>query len=129
MRLLVLDGSLVLRLLVERIVPADVEVESASSFEQACETLDAHPPDAVIVNLGPSELPWARIQRQCHEHDPPIPILFESCIFATPDEAGLDEVSDYGAFIRKPYHKEQLVAEIDRLMRLAQEARGGISAA
>ena len=120
LRLLVLDGSLVLRHVVERLVPADVEVESADTFEQAYSVLCAHPPDAVIVNLGPSPLPWRELQSCCHEHEPPIPVLFESCVFATAEEAGLDEVSGIGSFLSKPYHTDQLRSEIDRLVTLAR---------
>ena len=125
LRLLVLDGSLVLRHLVERLVPADVEVESADTFEQANSVLCGHPPDAVIVNLGPSPLPWREIQSCCQEHEPPIPVLFESCVYATPEEAGLDEINGTASFLSKPYPMEKLRAEIERLVNLG---RGGLLA-
>lgn len=119
MRLLVLDGSRILRRVVERIVSAEVEIESAETFDDAHREICDHPPDAVIVNLGPSDLPWHEIQRCCHEHNPPIPVLFESCVCRTPQEAGLEELDPYSAFLPKPYHAQELRDHIERLLRLA----------
>jgi len=122
LRLLVLDGSLLLRSVVERLVPADVDVESADSFEKAYSVLCAQPPDAVIVNLGPSALPWREIQACCLEHQPPIPVLFESCVYKSAEEAGLDAVRGPCSFLSKPYHTVQLSTEIDRLLSLARSS-------
>jgi DNA-binding response OmpR family regulator len=119
-RLLVLDGSLVLRHVVARLVPSDVAVESAATFDEAWRVLTQRPPDALIVTLGPSDLPWRRIQRRCHESDPPIPVLFESCVHPTPEEAGLDAIDGLSSFLGKPYPASQLRSEIDRLLRLAE---------
>ncbi len=123
MRLLVLDGSTVLRRVVERLAPAGVQVESADTFETAYATLRERPPDALIVTLGPSDLPWSEIQRCCLEHEPPIPALFESCVWQDPEEAGLSEISSSSSFLRKPYSTEELRAEIDRLLAVAASSR------
>jgi DNA-binding response OmpR family regulator len=119
LRLLVLDGSSLLRDLVARLVSGDVEIESAETFAEADRILEGRPPHAVVVNLGPSDLPWREIQRRCQSHDPPIPVLFESCVFESVEEAGLRELNGFSSFITKPYHAEELKTQIDRLLRIA----------
>jgi DNA-binding response OmpR family regulator len=123
LRLLVLDGSRVLRQVVERLVSSEVEVESADTFDEAYDVLCGRPPDAAIVTLGPSELPWRKIQRCCFEHQPPIPVLFESCVFHDAEEAGLDDLDDLGAFLTKPYHTAELKGAIDGILRIAERTR------
>ena len=119
MELLVLDGSLVLPSLVRRLAPPGVDVESASSFDEARQRLRRRPPQALIVNLTPAELPWQEIQAFCQEHSPPIPVLYESCVHHSPDEAGLTALNGSGRFIEKPYSVDELRAEILRLMAAA----------
>jgi len=126
MRLLVLDGSLVLPCLVRRLAPPGLEVEEASSFEKAVTVLMADPPDAVIANIGPSELPWQELKDFCQNHTPKIPVLFESCIFQSPDDAGLDDLSHTSFFLNKPYSTEELRTAIRLLVKWA-EKRGADS--
>jgi DNA-binding response OmpR family regulator len=109
-------------------VAADVEIDSATTFDEAHRELCEHPPDALIVNLGPSELPWRELQRRCREHVPPIPVLFESCVLRSPQEAGLEELDAYSAFLRKPYHAQELRIHIERLLRLASGEETGVAA-
>ncbi len=121
MRLLVLDGSRVLHTLVRRLAPSGVDVEEALTFHEAEQTLRERPPDAVIVNLTPAELPWAELKRLCQTHTPPIPVLYESCIHQCPSEAGLGELHPTGEFLTKPYSVSELRRQIDRLVHLARQ--------
>lgn len=123
MRLLVLDESQVLVSVVKRVVPASVEVETAGTFEAAWQVLRQRTPDAVIANLGPNDLPWDSMRAYCQEHDPKIPVLFESCVHRSPTEAGLGPLNHNAVFIRRPCPLDELKAEIDRLVRTALQAR------
>lgn len=116
MRLLVLDGSLVLPSLVRRLAPAEVEVEAADSFERAVARLIAHPPDAVIVNVGPADLPWQQLKSFCEGHTPKIPVLFESCVYRDPAEAGLTPLDPSASFLCKPYSVDDLRSAIRLLI-------------
>lgn len=117
MRLLVLDGSLVLPSLVRRLVPDDVQVEVADEFDRAVAILTANPPDAVIANVGPSDLPWQELKTFCQNHSPTIPVLFESCVYPGPDEAGLDSLKQSAYFLAKPYPVDDLKKAIRLLIR------------
>ncbi len=119
-RLLVLDGSRVLPAVVARLVPSGVEVESARSFREASRRLRERPPEALIVNVGPSPLPWRQLQELCASHRPPIPVLYESCVYHDPVEAGLGQLSPCGHFLEKPYSIDQLRREIDWLVDQAE---------
>ena len=120
MRILILDGSRVLIELVRRLVPPGVVVEVASSFDQALLVLLRDPPDAIIANVGPSDLRWKRIQDLCHEQHPPIPALFESCVFGSPSEAGFNDLDAWSHFLSKPYHAADLEHELQRLIQTAE---------
>ncbi len=120
MRILILDGSRVLIELVRRLVPPGVVIESATSFDQALLILLKNPPDAIIANVGPSDLRWKKIQDLCHEHQPPIPALFESCVFASPAEAGFNDLDVWSHFLPKPYHATDLEHELQRLIETAE---------
>ena len=125
MQLLVLDGSRVLPSLVKRLAPPGVDVESATSFAEARLRLEKSPPQALIVNVTPAELPWREIQVLCQEHSPPIPVLYESCVHHSPDDAGLAALNGTGRFLEKPYSLDELRAEILRLMTAAEDATDG----
>jgi CheY-like chemotaxis protein len=122
LRILILDGSRVLLELVRRLVPPEVVIESASSFDQALLILLKNPPDAIIANVGPADLRWKRIQDLCHEHSPPIPALFESCVFSSPAEAGFNDLDAWSHFLPKPYHTADLEHELQRLIEAASSA-------
>ena len=117
MHLLVLDGSLVLPSLVRRLAPDGVDVESAATFDEARLRLQQSPPHALIVNLTPARLPWQELQNLCQDHSPPIPVLYESCVHHSPEEAGLTSLNYSGHFLKKPYSLEDLRGEIQRLVK------------
>lgn len=121
MHLLVLDGSRVLPSLVRRLAPPGVDVEFAATFAEARLRLEQSPPQAMIVNLTPAELPWQELQRLCQGHSPPIPVLYESCVHHSPGEAGLESLNHSGRFLEKPYSLDELRSEIQRLIEDAGE--------
>lgn len=125
LRLLVLDGSLVLPSLVRRLVPEGVEIEVADEFDRAIAILTVNPPDAVIANVGPSDLPWQELKTYCQNHTPKIPVLFESCVYPSPDEAGLDSLNHSAYFLAKPYPVDDLKKAIRLLIRWVEKS--GIS--
>ena len=99
-----------------------MEVESASSFDHAVRILSLNPPDAVIANIGPADLHWTRIQEICHDHRPPIPVLYESCVFTDATDAGFRDLDTWSAFLRKPYHAEDLKTQVQRLLAAARRS-------
>jgi len=107
-------------MVVRHLTPAEVEVEEAHSFDQAVGKLRTDPPDALIVNVIPVDLNWHDLKTFCETHSPRIPVLFESCVYRSPEEAGLGALDDSASFLTKPYHVDQLRAEIDRLLASAQ---------
>ncbi len=115
MRLLVLDGSRLLPWLVRRLAPAGVEVEIVASSGEALRVLREHPPDAAIVNVDPGGPPWQEIGRRCLERRPLIPVLFESNVFRTASEAGV-ELRDGAAFLPSPTHAPELRGALARLV-------------
>jgi DNA-binding response OmpR family regulator len=122
LRLLVLDGSRVLPAVVARLVREDVEVESARTFAEASRQLREHTPEALIVNVGPSALPWQKLHEFCTRHQPPIPVLYESCVYHNATEAGLGRLSPWGHFLQKPYSIAQLRSEVDWLVHQAESS-------
>ncbi len=120
MRLLVLSGSRVLPTVVARLVPEGVEVEEARTLADASRRLREHPPEAMIVNVRPASAPWEELRELCEHHDPPIPVLYESCVFHDPAEAGLGRLSSCGHFLEKPYTIAQLRDEVEWLVREAE---------
>ncbi len=120
MHLLVLDGSRVLHSLVRRLAPEGVDIESVASFDDALKRLALRPPQALIVNLTPADLPWGELQRLCQRHLPPIPVLYESCVHRDPLDAGLEVLNGSGNFLTKPYSLDELRHEIARLVEAAE---------
>lgn len=116
MRLLIIDESGVLPWVIQRLVPLGVDIEWVTSYRQAEQALRAHPPDAAIVSLTPARLPWRSFQSLCATQAPPVPVLYESCVYASPDEAGLTPVEGYAAFLKKPAPKADLQFALERLV-------------
>lgn len=117
MRFLVLDGSHLLVSLIQRILDGRIELEEVATFEDALQALESRPPEAVIANIGPDGLPWREFQDACQGRSPKIPVLFESCVFHSPEEAGLGPLNHSCFFIEKPYHAADLKEQLERLVR------------
>ena len=111
--------------LVRRLAPTEVEIETVTDFEHAEQRLREHPPGAAIVNVSASDLPWARFRELCERNRPPIPVLFESCVFDCSEDAGIGALSDSSGFITKPHAIDELRLEIKRLMDQAHRQKPG----
>jgi len=120
MRFLVLDGSHLLISLIQRILEGKVDLEEVSTFDDALAALEQRPPEAVIANIGPDGLPWRQFQDACQTRSPKIPVLFESCVFHSPEEAGLGPLHHSCFFIEKPYPTSDLKAQLQRLVRYSE---------
>jgi len=107
-------------MVVRHLAPAEVEVEEALSFDQAVGKLRSDPPDALIVNVIPVDLNWHDLKTFCESHSPRIPVLFESCVYRTAEDAGLGPLDDTASFLTKPYHVDTLKEEIIRLLAAAR---------
>jgi DNA-binding response OmpR family regulator len=129
MRLLILDGSRILASLVERLTPEGVIIEEVSTFDEAVTSLHENPPDAVIANLGPAELPWREFKLYCRNHQPKIPILFESCVYSSFDDAGIGGLNHSAAFLAKPYGLDDLRCQLERLLRFDTVKDGDLAPA
>lgn len=102
MRVLVLDYSGILPWILEHAADAGDEVEAVTCLEEAERAVRNHPPDAAVVSMTPAELPWGRFQHLCAEQEPPVPVLWESCVHAGPREAGIDPADGVALFLAKP---------------------------
>ena len=107
--------------LIERLAPPGVEVEIASTYDEAKCTICGRPPSAVIVNLGPADLPWHELHECCRTQSPPIPVLYESCIYHSPDEVGIGCLDEDCTFLTKPYSVAELRIQLERLLKQASE--------
>ena len=122
MRLLVLSGSRMLPTLVARLAPAGVEVEAARTVADASRRLRERPPEAMIVNLRPASAPWQELRYLCESHNPCIPVLYESCVFNSPAEAGLGQLNRCGHFLVEPYTIAELRSELGWLVHEAEHS-------
>lgn len=109
--------------MVRRLVPPDVHLQLASTFEDGLQVLTRSPPDMAIVNLTPADHSWDRFVAACRAQSPCIPVLFESCVHADPREAGLGELTACESFLSKPYTVSELRTQIAWLLRAAESAR------
>ncbi len=74
-----------------------------------------------MVNIGPTPLPWKELKQLCERHRPPIPVLYESCVYRDPAEAGIGKLSPRAHFLHKPYSIAQLRGEVEWLFHAAEE--------
>jgi len=114
MRLLVVDRCSLMRWVVHHLAPTDVEVEQATTIEEAMAILRDRPPQAAIFNLTPESFPWAEIERLCRRQDPPISTVYLSCVHDAPTEAGIPAGSEN--FFVKPLSTAVLRRQIRRLI-------------
>lgn len=126
MRVLVLDQSQILPWIVRHDLEAlpDLEVEAVHSLREAEAILFNHPPDAAVVSVPPAQLDWRKFQHLCAKHDPPIPVLYESCVHAGAGDAGLEPLEGYACFLPKPAPSAVLHAALVRLLAEARRPSG-----
>ncbi|MCP4657909.1 MAG: hypothetical protein GY856_21080 [bacterium] len=120
MRLLVVDRCSLMQWVVQRLAPADVEVEQATTIDEAMAILRDRPPQAVIFNLTPESFPWAEIERLCRRQQPPISTVYLSCVHEDSTEAGIPVGSEN--FFVKPLSTTDLRQQILRLTNATESA-------
>jgi len=123
LRLLVVDSNQLLGWQLRHELPPEIELEVVGDFSAAERHLREAAPDAAVVSLPPAELPWRLFQRLCAAHRPPVPVLYESCLFASAEAAGLDSEDGYAAFLPKPATRSALSRALAELLSAAGAAR------
>ena len=96
---------------------------SLTSFEEACRLLLENPPDAAVVSIPPARLAWCDFQKLCATRKPPVPVLYESCVYASAVEAGLEPVEGPARFLRKPIPRSEFAEALEALLTAAHDAR------
>ena len=102
MRVLVLDSSGILPWLVEHTAGKGTVVHAVKTVEEAERVVVERRPDAAVVSVPHAMLPWARFQHLCASQQPPVPVLYESCVHASAREAGIDPDDGVSFFLRAP---------------------------
>jgi DNA-binding NtrC family response regulator len=123
MRVLVVDPSRILTWMVRHDLGVAAEVVEANSFEEAERLVRDDPPDAAVVSLPPARLPWREFQHLCARQDPPVPVLYESCLHSNLDEAGLEPTEGYAALLRKPAPAAELRVALAELLSASRIVR------
>jgi len=125
LRLLVVDSNQLLGFQLRHELPPEIELEVVGDFSAAERRLRETPPDAAVVSLPPAELPWRDFQRLCAARRPPVPVLYESCLFGNAQAAGLGSADGYAAFLPKPATRSALSRALAELLSAAGDAREG----
>lgn len=120
MRVLVVDESGVLPWVVSRLVGPEVEIRAVDTFDAAVSLLRDDPPDAAVVSLTAARLPWCDFQHACAVRQPPVPVLYESCLSADPRDLGLEPIEGWAAFLAKPVARAEREAALTRLLQQAR---------
>lgn len=115
MRVLVLDEGRLLPWLVARALGPGTEVEGVDAFERALARIRESRPDVVVVSLTHAHLPWRDLQHLCATQRPAIPVLYESCVAAGPEELGLAPLEGRADFLLKPVPSSELSGALRRL--------------
>ena len=116
----------ILQWLVRHEFPDGLEIASAQSLQEAEALLapdSPAAPDAAVVSLPPARLPWREFQQRCAAHEPPIPVLYESCIDADAGALGLEPGDGYAAFLRKPAARTELRSALEALLAVSLDGR------
>lgn len=106
--------------MVERVSPPETEVLAFTSFDAATRALGAAPPDAAVVSITTAHLPWREFRALCAEQTPPVPVLLESCIFASAEEAGLEPQRNPVLFLHTPAAWAEFERAVARLLTAAR---------
>ena len=127
LRVLVLDESRLMAWIVEHVAPPGTKVVGLTSFDDARRALLENPPDAAIVSVTSARRPWREFRLLCTERRPPVPLLYESCVFANSEDAGLGGDPGGARFLRTPASRADLEGALVRLLDDARAAREGAS--
>ena len=122
LRLLVVDEYRLLAWMVEQLSPPGTQIRGTASFEEARRIVLENPPDAAVVSLTPARLPWREFQQLCASRERPVPVLYQSCVFPSGEEAGLGMAGGVALFLRKPATRAELEAALLCLLEAAEKA-------
>jgi hypothetical protein len=114
-RLLIVDSNPLLAHVIRHELP-EAELLTVPDFAAAEACLCADAPEAAIVSLPPADVPWRDFQRLCASHRPPVPVLYESCLYPSADAAGLGPADGYAAFLSKPAGRTELRRALEELL-------------
>jgi len=87
MRIAILDASPVTAWTISRLLPAGVDYEVLPSFDAAHRVLSGCPPDAMLIGLTASRLPWHQLLELCQAHCPEVPYLMYYSLHALPQDS------------------------------------------
>jgi hypothetical protein len=129
LRLLVIDSSRILPWLLGHEFPGEgLTVECVQSLGEAELKLVDGPIDAALVSVPPAALPLREFQHACARQEPPVPVLYESCVAERPEDLGLDPGDGYAAILRKPATRADLRAAVEALLDQARRGRAAEAA-
>ena len=106
----------------EHLCPKGTEVVGFTSFDDACRAMLANPPDAVVVSITSAHLPWRPFRDVCKGQTPAVPILYESCVFASAEEAGLEPGTTRARFLHTPAPMAEFEEALASLLDAARES-------
>jgi len=115
--LLVDDDPDLLRLLALRLRAAGYTVETAPSARQALARLAGFQPQLVITDLRMEEMDGIALFEAIHERQPTLPVVILTAHGTIPDAV---EATQRGvaAYLTKPFDGRELLARVERLLRL-----------
>ena len=129
MRLFVLDESRVLAWMVERLSPRGTDVVGLTSFDDARRALLENQPDAAVVSITSTHLPWREFQELCESREPWVPVLYESRVFTSATEAGIALLRSHVLFLHTPAPIPEFEEALAGLLGAAREARNQLACA
>lgn len=128
MRLLVVDSSGILPWRVRHALGERHEVIATGCLEEAEQLTHSRHPDAAVVSVAHASLPWSSFHDLCTAANPPIPVLYESCLPGGLAALGIVEGTSGSsdvALLTKPASQCDLAKALERLLTEAARMHGG----
>ncbi len=125
--LLIVDDDNLVRNTLNELLSQSHECHTADRAEQALAYLEIENYDAVITDIAMPGLSGREILKRIQEQHPATPVIV---ISGDADEESAKELIALGAFayLRKPFHLEDVEAEVDRALAYRQEQADASSA-
>jgi DNA-binding response OmpR family regulator len=115
LRLLIVDSNSLLARVLRHELP-EADLLTVRDFAAAAASVRAEPPDVAVVSLPPADVPWRAFQRLCASQRPAVPVLYESCLYASAEAAGLGPEDGRAAFLPKPAERGELRRALESLL-------------